>query len=644
MRTVLALLAGIALMAVGAAAQTSPVARREVGSLVLENIPPVPPSLKESLRRWENVRSAAFEDWLADGSMLISTRFGATAQLHRVAFPGGARQQVTFYDEPISAAAAQPGSADRYLFLRDVGGAEYFNVYSGGLTGAQPQITQDGTRNQALVFSRDGKTAAWASVSKGEQDYAIVTWRPGEPAGPRVAFKGHGEIDPIAFSPDGGTLLFRHLISVASQQLFLLDLATGVAAQINPTTTEIAYGGGVFTSDGKSLILTSDEGSDVARLVRYDLAAKGFSPLTGAGPWDVEDVDLSPDGRMLAWTVNEDGRSRLYLRPLAGGALTSVALAEGVCTALRFSRDSKTLAIGWAPTTSPPDVWGLDVASGRLDRWTSSEMGGLDPAQMAAPSLIHVTSFDGRPIPAFIYRPAARAGRAPVIISIHGGPEGQERPTFSPVYQYWVEHLGAAVITPNVRGSTGYGKAYLALDDGFKRQDTVKDIGALIAWIKAQPDLDGERIVVTGGSYGGFMTLSAFSSYGDQLAGAYDVVGMSYLVTFLVHTEAYRRDLRRVKYGDERDPAMRAFMEKTAPLNNTARMTKPLFVVAGLNDPRVPYTEGEQLIAKVRAQGDEVWYMLAKDEGHGFRKKANRDAQREAETLFFEKVFGLPPS
>jgi dipeptidyl aminopeptidase/acylaminoacyl peptidase len=334
MRTVLALLAGIALMAVGAAAQTSPVARREVGSLVLENIPPVPPSLKESLRRWENVRSAAFEDWLADGSMLISTRFGATAQLHRVAFPGGARQQLTFYDEPISAAAAQPGSADRYLFLRDVGGAEYFNVYSGGLTGGQPQITKDGTRNQALVFSRDGKTAAWASVNKGEQDYAIVTWRPGEPAGPRVAFKGHGEIDPIAFSPDGGTLLFRHLISVASQQLFLLDLATGVAAQINPTTTEIAYGGGVFTSDGKSLILTSDEGSDVARLVRYDLAAKGFSPLTGAGPWDVEDVDLSPDGRMLAWTVNEDGRSRLYLRPLAGGALTSVALAEGVCTAL----------------------------------------------------------------------------------------------------------------------------------------------------------------------------------------------------------------------------------------------------------------------------------------------------------------------
>lgn len=632
----------IGLLVSGAALAAAPVERREVGALVLENIPPTPPELAESLRSYENARAASFEDWLADGSMLIETRFGQTAQVHRVAIPGGARTQLTFFDEPIADAVARPGKPNQYAFRRDIGGAEYFQIYLATLTGAPQAVTEPGTRNETPVFSRDGAWLAWSSVPKGKADYGIWVMRADDPSSRRLAWQGQGESDPMNFSPDGKTLVLRHLISAASQKLFLLDLAAGTVKEINPGTEEIAYGRPHFTPDGKALILTSTEGSEFGRLVRYDLASGKFTPLTEKIDWDVEALDVSPDGKFVAFSIDQDGRSVVQLRPLAGGAGKPIAgLPLGVVAGLKFSPDSKRLAVDLDSSTAPLDVWSVELASGKAERWTESETGGIDPAGLVEAQLIHYPSFDQRQIPAFVYEPKEPKGKLPVIISIHGGPEAQERPGFRPVYQYWVKELGAAVVTPNIRGSDGYGRTYLALDNGVKRQDAVKDIGALLDWIATRPELDASRIVVSGGSYGGFMTLSVYASYGDRLAGAYDVVGMSNLATFLEHTEEYRRDLRRVEYGDERDPAVRKFMEDTAPLNNTAKMTRPLFVVAGKNDPRVPYTEGEQLIAKIREQGADVWYMLANDEGHGFRKKPNRDAQRAAETLWLKKVLGI---
>jgi len=623
----------------GLCADPSPVVRREVGSLVLENIPETPSAIHESLRRYENARAAFFEDWLPDGTMLITTRFGATAQLHRVAAPGAERYQLTFFDEPIAAARAQPQSQNRFLFTKDVGGAEYYQGYMAGSTGAETLVTEPGTRTEQPVFSKDSAWLAWSQVTPGSPDYDIVVLRPDDPANRRVLLKGQGALAPLAFSPDGRQLLVRKYISIASSKLFLLDVASGGVRELNPSPQDIAYADGKFAPDGRGLLLISNEGSEFARLVRLDIETGRQTSLTAELNWDVEQFDISPDGRFLAYGVDEDGRSRVVVQSFATSEILPVPTpAVGVLTALKFSPDSKRLAIGLNAATSPADVWSYDLASGGIDRWTESETGGLDPGRLVEPSLVRFKSFDGREIPAFVYKPRAIRGRPPVIIAIHGGPEAQERPFFSPVYQYWVGELGAAVIAPNVRGSDGYGKAYLALDNGLKRQDAVKDVGALLDWIATQPDLDPNCVVVAGGSYGGFMTLSVFAAYGDRLAGAYDVVGMSNLITFLEHTEGYRRDLRRAEYGDERDPAVHEFMEKTAPINNTARMTKPLFVVAGRNDPRVPYTEAEQIIAKVRAQGVEVWYMLAKDEGHGFRKKPNRDAQREAETLFLRKV------
>ena len=624
------------------------VERREMGNLVLENIPPTPPALAEELRGYDNIRTAGFQDWLADNTMLITTRFGATVQLHHVAFPGGARRQVTFFDEPVAQAMARPGHADQFALSRDSGGGEYFQIDLATLGGADRVITTPGTRNQDMVFSQDGAQLAWSSVARGQSDYAIWLALPDKPESARAVFHGAGEVDPLAFSPDGKKLLFeRQDIWAVSQKLFLLDLASGTTTPVNASPEQIdydlAFGHAVFMPDGAALILGSNQGGEWKRLVRLDLATGKISPLTETLSWDLEGFSLSPDGGRLAYAINEDGISHIFLRDQASGVTRQIdGLPEGVVSNLRFSPDGGKLAINLASPTTPLDIWSYAPATGTLTRWTESELGGVDPASLVPAKLIHYPSFDGRQIPAFLYRPkGGRGGKLPVIITIHGGPEGQTRPGFWPTDQVWLKELGAVLIEPNIRGSDGYGRSYLALDNGMKRQDAVRDIGALLDWIAAQPNLDASRVVVAGGSYGGFMTLSVYAAYGDRLAGAYDIVGISNLVSYLEHTEAYRRDLRRTEYGDERDPAMRKYLEDTAPLNNTAKMTKPLFVVAGLNDPRVPYTEGEQLVAKVRAQGGDVWYMLARDEGHGFRKKPNRDAQRAAEILWLRKVLGV---
>jgi len=625
-----------------ATATAATVERRQSGTLTLENVPQTPPAVREALRRYQNARSAGFQTWLEDGSMLISTRFGQTAQLHRVTGPGADRTQLTFFDEPVAGAAGVPGSADRFVFTKDTGGDEYFQGYLSGLTGGETVFTEPGTRNQSLVFSKDGRTLAWARVGRGDPDYDIVTMTVGDPGSRKTVFQATGATSPVAWSPDGRTLLLARYLSATASQLYLLDLPTGKLRQVKPSKMDISYGDAQFTPDGLSLLLTTDQGSDFKRLVQMDVESGVITPVSPTDlAWDIETFDLSPDGRILAYSVNEGGRSRVVVQDLkTRRALPQPQLPVGVLAALKFSPDGQSLAIGLNAATSPADVWVFRPEGGDLVRWTYSEAGGLDLKALSEPTLATFKSFDGLTVPAWVYRPAKINGRAPVIIDIHGGPEGQDRPGFNTRRQYWAAELGAVTIAPNVRGSDGYGKTYIKLDNGPKRQDSVKDIGALLDWIATQPDLDKDRVVVYGGSYGGFMVLASLAAYSDRLAGAVDIVGISNFTTFLTNTEGYRRDLRRAEYGDERDPAMKKIFDQISPLNLTSGMKKPLFVIQGRNDPRVPWTEAEQIVSAVRGQGGEVWYMLAGDEGHGFRKKQNIDAQREAETMFFSKVFG----
>ena len=624
-------------------AQADQPERRESGTLIYSGIPEIPAALKSELQRYRNARSASFQDWMEDGSMLISTRFGETAQLHRVAAPGADRTQITFLAEPVSNARTLPGS-DRFAYQRDAGGAENFQTFVAGLTGGDEAMTEPGTRNGAPVFSDDGRMAIWTRVERGQSDYDILAMTVGDPSTRRVVFEGTGQYSPVDISPDGTRVLLSQYISILDVRLWVLDLATGQTSRIRESAMPVAYSGGEFTRDGRSIITTSDEGGEALRLVEIALDDGTVTPLTEASSWDIDEFDLSDDGRLLAWSTNEDGYSKLAVRDLiTRRALPQPELPAGVLGALEFSPDGSRLAVGLSTPSSSGDVWSWDVADGGLTRWTRSEVGPLDPATFVTPELVRYPTFDALQIPAFVYRPQGGQGRRPVIIDIHGGPEGQARPGFGLNYQQWVADLGAVVIVPNVRGSSGYGKTWLAADNGPLRQASVQDIGALLDWIANEPDLDPERVVVHGGSYGGFMVLASLAAYSDRLAGGVNIFGIANFVSFLENTEAYRRDLRRAEYGDERDPAMRAVFDQISPIHLTDRMTAPLLVIQGANDPRVPQSESEQIVDAVRAEGRPVWYLLAANEGHGFRKKFNSDGQAEVTNLFFRQVLGVEP-
>jgi dipeptidyl aminopeptidase/acylaminoacyl peptidase len=310
-------------------------------------------------------------------------------------------------------------------------------------------------------------------------------------------------------------------------------------------------------------------------------------------------------------------------------------------TNMAFSADGSRLAFDLSTATSAGDVWTWDVTRGGLTRWTTSELGALDPARLAEPQLVHFVSFDGLKIPAFVYRPAGVSAttRTPVIVDIHGGPESQTRPGWNVGAQYFAATLGATVILPNVRGSDGYGKRYLDLDNAEKREDTVKDIGALLDWIATQPGLDKDRVAVYGQSYGGYMSLAVMTHYSDRLVGGVERYGISDFASFLNNTEAYRRDNRRAEYGDERDPRMQAVFRRISPLANVAKITRPMLVMQGANDPRVPKSESDQVVAGIRRNGVDAWYVVFADEGHGFLKKPNNDLRREVETVFLSRLF-----
>ena len=614
-------------------------------NLVAEGIPAIPTSIVEEVKRYTESRSAGFAGWHPTKlEMLISTRFGNTPQLHLVSAPMGARKQMTFFDEPIGSGGFDQAKGEFFLFSRDRGGNEFSQLYRYDLADGTTSLLTDGGRSQNGFsgWSPDYKFVAYGSTRRNGADRDLYIMDPRDPKGTdrlvmQVSGGGWGVRD---WSPDGKTWLVGEYISVNESHLWLVDVATGTKREFTPRSAKgVAYGGAEFTKDGKGVLYASDRDSEFQRLFYHDLATGQAKVITTGFKGDVSSASLSHDGKRAIFFVSEDGIDRAYLldvakltyAPIAG--LPAAQLGGGA-----WHRDNRHVAFTVSSARSVSDVYVLDVDAGSVTRWTESELGGLVASNLSEPSLVKWKSFDGLEISGFLYRPAAKfAGKRPVIINIHGGPEGQSLPVFVGRNNYFLNELGVAIIFPNVRGSTGYGKTFVALDNGPKREDSVKDIGALLDWIAQQPDLDASRVMVTGGSYGGYMTLACAVHYSDRLRCALDVVGISNFITFLTNTESYRRDLRRVEYGDERDPAMRAIFEQISPLNNAEKIKIPMFIVQGANDPRVPRGEAVQMVERIRKNGGPVWYLEAKDEGHGFRKKSNADFQFYATVMFIRE-------
>ena len=619
------------------------------GNLVMEDVPEIPAQIVADLNRYQNVRAAAVRAWSADGSSLyVSTRFGDVSNLHRVDMPGGARHQVTFFDEPIGQVARQPGAA-MLTFTRDAGGSEFAQIFMLDPDGGDARMLTDGeSRNGGVVWDREGRGFAYQSTARNGASNDIWLMDPEAPGDKRIVLESpDGTLwAPTEFSKSGSKVLVANYVSVTDARAHLLDLDTG-------DVTLLAGGGDdpsfniplAFDDDNDGFWLITDRAGEFNTLA-WQAMEPGAEPeyVTADIPWNIEGAALSDDRSRMVFIANEGGRSVLYLLDPAAREYRAVdGIPVGLVGGLEFSPDGTQLAMTINTAKSPSDTFVLELGAGpldygRLERWTFSEVGGLDTSTFREPELIEFPTFDEvdgspRQIPAWLYKPAGD-GPFPVVISIHGGPEGQSRPFFSSTYQLWLEKLGVAVLLPNVRGSTGYGKTYVTLDNGFRREDSVKDIGALLDWIETQPDLDQDRVAVFGGSYGGYMVLASAVHFSDRLRAAVDIVGISSFVTFLENTEDYRRDLRRVEYGDERDPEMRAHLEKISPVNNVEKIDVPLFIVQGENDPRVPVTESIQMVKALREQGQPVWYMNALNEGHGYRKKENRDIYQQATVLF----------
>ena len=623
------------------------------GNLVMQDVPEIPASLAASLNRYQNVRSAGFLDWTEDGNgIFVSTRFGDVSQVHRVSHAGGARQQITFFDEPIGGLQRQPGGS-KMIFTMDAGGSEFSQIFllDPGSDDDAIMLTDGESRNGSVVWDRSGKVIAYRSTRRNGASNDVWMMDVSNPETAHIVLTSPDGTGWSAsdFSEDGGKLLISNYVGNADSRIFLLDINSGQLRLLagdadNPSSNYPV----AFDHNGTGFWFVTDVKGDFRQMAWQSLE-EGSEPVivTRDIPWNLSGGELSHDRKRGAFSVNVGGMTQVYLMDMLSRDYTPVSvIPTGLAFGMEFSPDDRKLGLTLNTSKTPSDSFVLQLGEGaleygELERWTYSEVGGLDTESFIEPKLVHYPTFDsdnGGPqkIPAWLYKPAGE-GPHPVIIVIHGGPEGQSRPSFSSTYQMWLKKLGTAIIRPNVRGSSGYGKHYMSLDNGFKREDSVRDIGALLDWIGTQPDLDKDRVAVYGGSYGGYMVLASSVHYSDRLKAAVDVVGISNFVTFLENTQDYRRDLRRAEYGDEREPAMREHLQSISPLNHVEKIMIPMLVVQGENDPRVPVTEAAQMVDALRTQGQPVWYMNALNEGHGFRKKENRDIQQQAMMMFFEK-------
>lgn len=627
-------------------------------NLLADGIPAIPKAIADKVSLYTDFRGYGFVGWHpTERSMLVRHREqGANiAQIYWLKGPGGKLEKITDFPDYVSAASFAPKHGKYLVYSRDIGGNEATQVFRMDLDTRQSTLLSNPDERSGYTWNRAGDRLLVESVpldktaQGGSRAQVATTLTLVDPLKPeaktRLAELPGGGWGNFRFSPNDATIAAQQFRTPNDSDVFLIDAKTGAREKILPKAGAAAagYNGFEWSQDQQRLYLTTNQSGEFYELAVYDRRDQSLRVLSRHIPWDIESIALSADGQRLMAVANANGRDEVHLfdattgQELARPSIPAGAVGGGQWHEMQHG----ALGLSVNSPQSPGDVYTLDAASGKTERWTTAASpAGVQPETFVSPELVQIKSFDGLTISGWLFLPDAAKfpGKRPVLVSFHGGPEGQSTVRFMGRYNYFLNELGVAVLLPNVRGSIGYGKTYLDLDNGFKRKDSVKDGGAFLQWASTHPRLDGKRIAVTGGSYGGYMSLATAVDYSPLIRGAIDVVGISHFVTFLNNTESYRRDLRRVEYGDERDPDMRAFHEKIAPLNNAAAITVPLFVVQGKNDPRVPYTEAQQMVAAVRKNGVPVWYLLADNEGHGFRRKANADFEFYATVRFLEQT------
>lgn len=627
-------------------------AQQECGPFESYGFSTIPSTIRQRMNPYLNVRSASFMDWDEAGSgMLVLMRTGATEQAHHVASPGSARTQLTFYSESLQDASYLRGSMDSALLLRfDPEGNKRDQLYRLDLLeGRSIPLTRSGSRVYKTVWGTK-RYVAYSSNERNGTDFDLYLLDlDGENAIKRLTSEP-GLWIPLSFSSDNSKLLALHFNTQGKSILLSFDLATGGGEKqilfdhlnLSPTTT--AH----WAADHQSVYLLSDHENEYATIYYYAPGRKQLAKVLPSIEHDVEGFDLSPDGSSLAFVVNEEGLSQLKLFSLAKKRVQTIEHPQGVIRRVAFSHDAKELRLGFSvqSSTGAEDVYSYHLKQRKLERWTTSELGGLNADFFVKPESIRFPSkdqVDGKPrqLPAFYYKPPGD-GPHPVMIYLDSDVASQFRPIFRPEIQYWVMEMGVAVLAPNVRGSRGYGRSYRDLDNGEHRGDAIDDLGALIAWIGTQPQFDAKRVVVVGRYYGGYLTLASLAQFADKLKAGVSWSGYFDWITYLASTSDGETIFRREEFGNDQEVALRKRLEALSPLSFANRIASPLLLIHGANDLHVPKSDADEFAEGLQAANRSVTYLSARQEGHRFRRKESVDVAQMAIVAFLHEQLGIP--
>ncbi len=635
------------LLAAGAAWSAPAVVR---GNLVLDGIPESSSEAADKIDKLDaylSARQARPEGFTPKGQILITTRFGEVDELHLVDQAQGARRQMTFVREPVTHGAFSPDpNRNAFFYSADSGGEQNSQLYYQHVGEATARRLTDGKSiNGGALWSASGREIVFSTMARdtGIGDIDIID--PDSGALPRLAAGGDGaDWSVLDWSADDRKLLLRRHVSAYEDYLYALDLGTGQKREVDPSAAKGAIPSAKFSRDGTGVYFVSNRDGDYARLRFVNLFTAEKNDLSGRVDADVEQLALSKDGRYLAYVTDEGGADKLNLVDLRAHqdlVVPSLPL-RGVVDSLGFDADSRRLVFGLTAANHPRDAYVLDVASNRLEPWTVSEAGPLDQTRFVVPRLAQFPTFDradgkSRELPLYVYEPA-NPGPHPVLIVLHDGPDARFRPAFDPWIQYVVNELGFAVLAPNVRGSSGYGKSFGALARGALREDAIKDVGALLVWLALDSRFDKTHVVVSGTGYGGYMALAALVNYGERLRGAVAMAPITDFIGFVSGTAPESRGAAREEFGDERDTDTRMFLRRISPLSNADRITRPVLLAHGKNDRRVPIAQSDQLVNRLRARNQTVWYLKALDEGDSFARWQNREAYYRAFAEFLTSV------
>jgi dipeptidyl aminopeptidase/acylaminoacyl peptidase len=612
----------------------------------LAAVPAAAESAAYPIDRYLNVRSASGPALSPDGTRIaFLTNITGFNQIWTVGAQGGWPEQVTFYPDRVQwvSWSPWPAPAGTLLFGKDTGGDERTQLYMASPDGSRitPLTANPKVIHRFGALSHDGKRIAYSSNERAEAQFDVYVMDLETRKATRV-LTHDGDNAASAWSPDDRSLVIGRSNASLDDDLFLLDLGSSSLKRLTPHEGAAVYDD-VSWPPGDLIYLASDQGRDFLNVAAIDVrdpSPKATFVEDRAG--DVQSVLFSLDGRRALIAYNEEGTTRLSLREggLKGREMAAPQVPAGLSGGFEFSRDGRWLALRAESSTEPGDIWIHDTKTGAASRATASALAGIPRGSFVEPELVRFRSFDGLEVPAFLYLPATAGGGhpAPCIVVVHGGPESQARPGFSAVNQFFINR-GYAVLAPNIRGSTGYGKKYHRLDDVRLREGAIEDVAAAARYLKGSGRVDPSRIAVMGGSYGGYMTLAAVTFHPDLWAAGVDIVGISNFRSFLKNTGAWRVKLRMSEYGDpEKDGE---FLDKISPFNFVEKIRAPLMVIQGANDPRVPRTEADQMVESLRRRGSPVEYLLFDDEGHGIVKLPNRIKAYTAVADFLDKHLAL---